>query len=292
MVRVTMTDRDIVERVGRLLGRAVLRLRPSRAGYKRPYATSVKGTPAVELMRWVFPLMSVDRQRQIDSAVASWHGKPARWSSAPEHCAMAGCPLPGARKGLCLRHYKRWWKARKARRVSDIVPVDPPAYTGGFPRIDGRLTGERATWWLAGLLEGEGHFGVVRTTSGDYPVLKLEMCAQDTVLRAAALLRAVSIERREPRKPAWRPTYRAKISGSDAAHWMKVLRPYMGERRTATIDSALSAYHPIRLVDPPRRCVVRGCKAPHRSRGLCHRHYMSWMRDVARGRTPRVTPLR
>jgi hypothetical protein len=73
---------------------------------------------------------------------------------------------------------------------------------------------------------------------------------------------------------------------------MRRLRPFMGIRRTAAIDAALAAYHPIRLIDPPERCVVDGCDDPHRSRGLCHRHYMSWMRDVAKGRTPRVTPLR
>lgn len=48
----------------------------------------------------------------------------------------------------------------------------------------------------------------------------------------------------------------------------------------------------IRLVDPPPTCVVPGCDRPHESRGLCHKHYMSWLRDVAKGRAPRVTPLR
>jgi hypothetical protein len=292
VLRVSMTDRDVVDRVGRLLRRAVTPLRPRRNGYRRPYATSVKGTPAVELMRWVFPAMSIDRRRQIESAVASWHGKSARWPSAPQHCTAPACPLPGARKGLCLRHYKRWWKAHNGGRASDIVPVNPPAYVRGFPTVDPVLTGDRQMWWLAGLLEGEGHFGIARTASGDYPILSLKMCAKDIVLRAAVSLRPVSIERREPRKPGWKVTYGAKISGADAARWMKILRPLMGERRTGAIDSALSAYHPIYLIQPPQRCIVRGCTAPHRARGLCHKHYMSWMRDVDRGRTPRVTPLR
>ncbi len=189
IVRVSMTDRDVVERVGRLLNRAVVPLRPRRRGYKPPYATSLKGTPAVELMRWILPIMSSDRQRQIASAVASWHGKPA---------------------------------------------VDP------------RLTSDRATWWLAGLLEGEGHFGISRTASGNYPVIELKMCARDTVARAAVELRPVSIERREPRQPGWKVTYTAKISGNKAAAWMAVLRPFMGVRRTAAIDAALAVYRPIR----------------------------------------------
>jgi len=287
-----MTDRDVVDRVGQLLGRAVVPLRPRRRGYKRPYATSVKGTPAVEIMRWVFRAMSIDRQQQIDSAVASWHGHPARWSSAPEHCTVPACPMPGARKGLCLRHYKRWWKANKAGRTSGIVPVNAPAYVRDFPTVDPLLAGNRLTWWVAGLLEGEGHFGIARTASGDYPLIELKMCAKDIVSRAGVALGIVAIQRREPRRPGWRPTYVAKVSGSKAAEWMKSLRQLMGTRRTTAIDLALSRYHPVRLVNPPAQCTVLGCHASHRSRGLCHKHYMSWMRDVARGRTPRIKPLR
>jgi len=66
----------------------------------------------------------------------------------------------------------------------------------------------------------------------------------------------------------------------------------MGARRTAAIDAALAAYKPVRLVDPPATCVVPDCRDETRARGLCHKHYMSWSRDVAQGRTPRVTPLR
>lgn len=101
-----------------------------------------------------------------------------------------------------------------------------------------------------------------------YPVIGLQMCDADVVARIANMI------------------------GAPAAEWMRRLRPLMGARRGAAIDAALAAYAPIRLVDPPDTCVVPGCGAAHRSRGLCHRHYMSWLRDVARGRIPRVTPLR
>ena len=73
---------------------------------------------------------------------------------------------------------------------------------------------------------------------------------------------------------------------------MRELRPYMGLRRIAAINVALAAYHPIRLTQMSATCVVSGCNRPHRSRGLCHAHYMSWWRDRAKGRAPRVTPLR
>jgi hypothetical protein len=73
---------------------------------------------------------------------------------------------------------------------------------------------------------------------------------------------------------------------------MRRLRPLMAGRRGAAIDAALAAYHPIRLTPAPARCIVSGCERPHRGRGLCHKHYMSWSRDRKRGRAPRVTPLR
>jgi hypothetical protein len=94
------------------------------------------------------------------------------------------------------------------------------------------------------------------------------------------------------RAEGWRPTYVARIAGHRAADWMRAVRAEMGLRRTAAIDAAIAGYHPIRLIDIPRICVVPGCGRPHRSRGLCHAHYMSWSRDIAKGRSPRITPLR
>jgi hypothetical protein len=66
----------------------------------------------------------------------------------------------------------------------------------------------------------------------------------------------------------------------------------MGIRRRAAIDKALASYRPIQLTPAPTTCIVPDCDEPHRGRGLCHKHYMSWSRDVAKGRAPRITPLR
>ena len=145
--------------------------------------------------------------------------------------------------------------------------------------------------WLAGLLEGEGSFLANRGVLSSYPVIKVEMCEREVIARAARIL-DTRVWFVPARTEGWRPTYVAQIAGHRAAEWMHALRPDMGLRRTAAIDVALSAYHPVRLIAPPLVCVVEGCGRSHRARGLCNTHYMSWSRDRAKGRVPRITPLR
>jgi hypothetical protein len=203
---------------------------------------------------------------------------------------VKGCVRPGAKRGLCLRHYDRWWKARRKGRVVAVEPRDAPGLE--IPAIANECGSRCDLIWLAGLLEGEGTFGLNGRPPCAYPVISVEMCAEDVVRRAARILGVTSVYRREPDEPAWSATFTAKIAGHDAAGWMRELRPYMGLRRLVAIDRALAAYQPIRLTEVPETCLVSGCEKPHRSRGLCHAHYMSWSRDRAKGRIPRITPLR
>src|SRR5688500_6318385 len=64
VVRVEMTDKDVVTRVGALLKRAVIPLRARKAHYKPPYVTCIKGAPAIALMRTILPQMGAVRQAQ------------------------------------------------------------------------------------------------------------------------------------------------------------------------------------------------------------------------------------
>ena len=146
--------------------------------------------------------------------------------------------------------------------------------------------------WLAGLLEGEGYFGIARRGARAYPAIGLEMCDRQPVARSAVLLGAAGVARREPRHERWQATYTTGVVGRRASDWMARLRPLMGARRGVAIDKALAAYEPIRLSGAPATCVVPECDDSHEARGLCHKHYMSSLRDVTQGRAPRVTPLR
>src|SRR6266566_8861099 len=84
ILRVSMTDRDVVERVAKLFGRAVVRLRRRRPHHKVPYATTIKGAPAVQVMCAVRPFLGKTRQLQIDRAISSWQTR-----SSPRHRSRA-----------------------------------------------------------------------------------------------------------------------------------------------------------------------------------------------------------
>ena len=256
-----MTDRDVVERVAKLFGRAVVRLRRRKPHHKIPYATTIKGAPAARVMCAVRPFLGKTRELQIDLAIASWD----TW-----------------------RGPRRRSRAEGSDSQSSLAPV---VDLGGILRAHGESQEACDRAWIAGLLEGEGSFIANGHARSSYPVIKVEMCEREVIERAARLL-DTRIWAVAPGTESWRPTYVAQIAGHRAAEWMRALRPYMGLRRTAAIDTALSAYHPIRLIAPPPVCVVDGCERGHRARGLCNTHYMSWSRDRARGRTPRITPLR
>jgi hypothetical protein len=249
IVRISMTDRDVVERSAALLDRAVTPVRARKPHYKPPFITQLRGVDAVDLMRAVRPVLGVDRTVQIDRVLARWTPRGARSS---------------------------------ARRFPVLDAIDGSTSTD-----------PRALSWLAGLLEGEGTFASTCDKKGTcYPVISVNMCDGSVVRNAARLLDAPSVALREARYEQWRPTFVAQVGGAHAAEWMKRLRVFMGHRRTEAIDAALSQYHPIRLVNPPKTCVVPSCLEPHRGRGLCHKHYMMWSRDKANGREARIAPLR
>jgi hypothetical protein len=126
-VRISMTDRDVVERAGALVDRAVIAVRPRLSHHKTPYITCMKGAPAVALMRAVQLQMGCLRKVQIERAIASWHGHRTRWRRRAAHCSVAECPRSGTRRGLCKRHYDRWWKAQRRGETTDFGPLDPPA---------------------------------------------------------------------------------------------------------------------------------------------------------------------
>lgn len=291
VLRLAMTDRDVVARAAALWRRVVCLGGPRREPHLRPvYVSTVKGSVAVAWMRALYPAMGARRRQQIDRATSRHTARHRRLAGGT--CVATACERDASIRGLCRRHYKLWWKAQKRGQAASHGPTPAPSpadITGGVlpgapVHDDARIA------WLAGLLEGEGTF----TSMTNYPLISVEMADLDVMQRAAQILDAHVRPRTTERGPArgWSPTFCMAVSGARASDWMKALRPWMGERRRGQIDRALAAYRPVRLSTPPPACVVAGCEADHRSRGLCHRHYMQWDRDRRAGREPRVKALR
>lgn len=99
--------------------------------------------------------------------------------------------------------------------------------------------------WLAGLLEGEGTFGIARNTTThdntyEYPRVIVKMADRDVIERAAVLMGSVAIYTRLSDNPDHSTQYITKVHGDKALDVMKRVRPYMGTRRGARIDELLS----------------------------------------------------
>ncbi len=101
-------------------------------------------------------------------------------------------------------------------------------------------------FWLVGLLEGEGHFGVqqysVTSRGRRYkyrrPVIQLGMNDRDVVARASVIMQCAA-PRAYPSAPGH---YKIMVAGKRAVELMRVLFPHMGQRRSAIIADLLSTY--------------------------------------------------
>ena len=110
-----------------------------------------------------------------------------------------------------------------------------------------------ADWaWLAGLLEGEGHFRAQQLRTGR-PCLRVyvKMTDRDVVERAAVLMQAPSVRALKP-VAEHKQAYEATANGAAAQRVMERVRPWMGVRRGAKIDQLLAipdlSHHPRRVV--------------------------------------------
>jgi hypothetical protein len=72
LVRVVMTDRDVMVRVGADLERAVVEMPPRKESCKPAFAVSLKGADAVRLMVGIKSELGATRQQQIDLALRGW----------------------------------------------------------------------------------------------------------------------------------------------------------------------------------------------------------------------------
>ena len=76
VIKLLMTDKDVVERAAALLGNTKVSERKRPAGRKTAYATQVFGSPAIELMKIMQPLMGLRRKQRIEEVLVRWYNRP------------------------------------------------------------------------------------------------------------------------------------------------------------------------------------------------------------------------
>jgi hypothetical protein len=153
----------------------------------------------------------------------------------------------------------------------------PPLWLG---RESVLMPSIREVVWLAGLLEGEGSFGLRKT--GKYQTLNIQlgMTDLDVVEKAAKIL---GTEVRGPYGPYGTnklPWYSVSVNGWRAVSWMMTLWSLMGSRRKKKIEALLTKWRsypsrPRRPASDPNLPI----NCPHTdhesySRGLCRPCYM------------------
>lgn len=184
-IRLPMTDEDVVGRVAALFDRAVVAHRVRDPRFKRPFSTTIRGASAARIMATLAPIMSARRRTQIERAMLTQSGRP-RWRTHGARCTAAGCEASAAVRGLCRRHYRRWWKqTRRGRTTTDTSPAEPQLVTDAAS-LDWASADERSRIaWLAGLLEGEA---TISLRSGRYPRISITMCDRSVLERAVEVM--------------------------------------------------------------------------------------------------------
>lgn len=92
--------------------------------------------------------------------------------------------------------------------------------------------------WLAGLLEGEGSFTIGKNKT---PRLVLQMTDADIVEKAGKLFES-SVWNSKRLTKGNKSVYACGVAGITAIEWMRILKPYLGQRRQKQIIDVVSKW--------------------------------------------------
>ena len=136
-------------------------------------------------------------------------------------------------------------------------------------------------YWLAGILEGEGSFALVKSTNGRGPArapqIALQMTDQDVVQQAAVLFQTgvQSYQHPSPSRlqHGWKAIHATRVYGSLAVGWMMTLYRLMGQRRREQIKKCL-LYWKLQPAHPGKVWGSRAAHATARTRNLQNPTYI------------------
>lgn len=105
--------------------------------------------------------------------------------------------------------------------------------------LQDQVTAECNIAWAAGIVEGEGCMSLVKTKSGLYPKLTVQMSDEDIILRLKDILNCgtVSSHQRGINKRLYQLNVYTK---SDLYETIKVLYPYFGKRRKEKAEEVMT----------------------------------------------------
>ena len=134
--------------------------------------------------------------------------------------------------------------------------------------------------WVAGYLEGEGCFSY-----GCSPTIRVGSTDCDVIEKLSRILGSKINGPYGPygknNKPQYKPFYLTWLNGFRATEWMKLIRPFMGERRCRKIDEIL-----VRFSAAPTKAWKQGTarkttchlNRKHYAHGLCRGCYQKELR--------------
>jgi hypothetical protein len=101
-------------------------------------------------------------------------------------------------------------------------------------------------FWLVGLLEGEGSFSPGPPSAPNLVRISLHMTDEDIVAKVASLWGQSyhRVQQARAERMGWKSSYQVLVRGRPALELMKLMLPYMGQRRQGQIERALPSYNP------------------------------------------------
>lgn len=244
IVTCQMTDRDVIERVATLFGTTVTSL--ERGDRRTIYATRVKGSRAVRLMRDLAPRMGRHRRRAIASALSCYE-PPARKLSFESAEAIRERHRHGdsisnlARASGVARASIRGVLNGSIHRVAEPRPWRQTHVPRLGPSNIADVLSACELHWLAGWLEGEGSFQRPPPSDPRRARILGSTCDADVAHEGGRLLQTEPLLSHDERDRGlgWSPRWRLLKRGGFAVEVMTALRPLMGSRRQAQISAAL-----------------------------------------------------
>jgi hypothetical protein len=256
-VALEMTDRDVVQLAADLLEVQVFPNRARQVGYKDSFVCRLRGGSAADLMQTLSTRLGERRNEQISRALANWQPTRQRRWLATEIAEMVRLRAAGQTPSLIAAHY-----GVQSKRVSDLLSgiahgnqgQNVTSLAAAAVKADRRInlvaSDDEDRAWLAGLLEGEAHFGCGQRHTVR---VALSMTDQDVVERAAAMVGA-KVFLIPPRQVNWMPAWIFALYGQRALDIAVDLEPLLGQRRHEQIDQMRQYYRPPkRFVAPPSR---------------------------------------